>query len=64
MLAQIKAMLNTMEQYGQPQPELLVTDDPARDSDFMLAAMPSLRTRHDGLKNCVPSPPNQVCAHV
>ena len=63
MLQQIKAMLETMEQYGQPQPKMLVTDDPARDSDFMLAAMPSLRVTHENLKDSVPPPPNQVREH-
>ena len=60
MLAQIQAMLDTMEQYGQPPTKVFFTDNPKHDAKFMFAAIPSLRAMNVQLNASLPTPPGQV----
>jgi hypothetical protein len=39
----LRAMINTMNEYGQQLPTLVKTDNPTGDRDFYMAEMPSLR---------------------
>jgi hypothetical protein len=64
MLAQIQAMLDTMEQYGQPPTKVFFTDNPGHDAKFMFAAIPSLHAMNTQLNSAMPPPPNQVKLRV
>lgn len=57
MEAPIKAFLETMNEYGQDEVELLATDNPFGDKDFFLQAIASLRATQNALDHAAPPRP-------
>ena len=45
--AAIEAFLKTLDEYGQPQPQLLYTDNPVNDAAYFTNKIPGLRAQQD-----------------